>query len=105
MYDVNTVRAHEMAMVDLAQRRIVALEDMIRFEARIQRVEIDLTTRTVRLYARGNADAWVHTWPTPDASRPTHNAREDRPHDLAAIIKATMRLVGFAMVVFVTRLV
>ena len=93
---MNAVRAHEMAMVDLAQRRIVALEDLVRFEARVLRIEIDFSLRTVKLHAKDGAAAWMHSWPIPDPTRPTHNAREDRPHDLAAMVKAAMRLVGFA---------
>lgn len=93
---MNPTRAHEMAMVELAQRRIVAIEDLARFEGRIVRIELDLSTRTLKLYAKDNANAWMHRWPAPDSTKPTHNVRDDRPHDLAAIIKAAMRLVGFA---------
>lgn len=94
---MNPSRAHDAAMVDLAQRRIVALEDVARFEARLDRIEINFRTRTVHLWPAGRTQAWEHTWAAPDPTRAASvTARDDRPHDLAALVKAAMRLVGFA---------
>lgn len=96
---MNPTRAHEAAMVDLAQRRIVALEDVVRFEARLDRIEIDFRARTVRLWPAGNKSPWVHQWAAPDPTKAASvTTRDDRPHDLAALVKAAMRLVGFAAI-------
>lgn len=94
---MNPTRAHELALQDLAARRIVALEDVQRFEKRFERITINLATRTITLkMVDGAGPDWSARWPSPDPLKPTMGSREDRPHDLAAIIKAALRLVGFA---------
>jgi hypothetical protein len=83
-------------MVEQAQRRIVALEDVRRFEGRFDKITVDFRTRTITVtLTDAKASPWVHRYPIPDPAKATHNEREDRPHDLAAIVKAACRLVGF----------
>lgn len=92
---MNPTRAHDAAMQELAQRRIVALEDVQRFEKRFARVVVDLEKRTVTVVER-EGRPWSAQWTYPDPTKPSRGTTEDRPHDLAAIIKAACRLVGFA---------